>query len=291
MTKSPTDAMMRECYLDLMKKALTGALYAESAWKILEHSRTARNPEKTSVMHPFRLIHAKFRDMMIAKLRKKSLLLVEALPFDKKIRECGYDWPMIGYTMVGTKRLGNVQRCFADVIERGVPGDLAETGAWRGGMTIFMRALLKAYGDTDRKVWVADSFEGLPAPKNSEDGWDLSRVRQLKVSLEDVKANFERFGLLDEQVEFVKGWFCDSLPKAPIEKLAILRLDGDLYHSTMDALENLFPKVSKGGYVIIDDYFSWAACKQAVTDYCAKHSLQPKIEEIEGRLGAYWKVA
>jgi len=152
-----------------------------------------------------------------------------------------------------------------------------------------MRALLKAYGVADRKVWVADSFEGLPVPKSRADGHDLSRVLHLKVSLERVRANFARFGLLDGQVEFLKGWFSETLPDAPIGQLAILRLDGDLYSSTMDALRSLHHKVSPGGFVIVDDYYSLSSCRRAVTDFLAENSLKPEIRTIDWT-GAFWKV-
>lgn len=137
-------------------------------------------------------------------------------------------------------------------------------------------------------MWVCDSFEGLPAPKNANDGPDWSRIGYLSVSLEQVKSNFEKFELLDEQVEFLKGWFCDTLPGAPIEEIAILRLDGDMYSSTMDSLQNLFHKVSKGGYVIIDDYYSWETTRSAVTDFLRERAMGPEIMRIDWA-GAYWK--
>ncbi|MFW2439053.1 MAG: TylF/MycF family methyltransferase [Arenicellales bacterium] len=255
-------------YVDLMKKVLTASIYDESGWE--NKSRSSKN-------------------LLIRYLENKSILLVKVKDFDASKREEGRDWPFFGYTMAGHKRLNNVQKCLEDILQKDVPGDLIETGAWRGGTTIFMRALLKAYGVTDRKVWVADSFEGLPVPKNKADGKDLSQVDYLKVSLEEVKSNFIKFGLLDEQVEFLKGWFCDTLPVAPINEIAILRLDGDLYSSTMDALENLYHKVHKGGYVIVDDYYSWAACRRAVTDFLEKKEIQPEIMTIDWT-GAFWQV-
>ncbi len=109
-----------------------------------------------------------------------------------------------------------------------------------------MRAMLRIHEVTDRVVWAADSFEGMPVPEHNSDGWDMSRIEQLKVSLDEGKSNFARFGLLDQQVRFLQGWFKDTLPTAPINKLPILRLDGDLYNSTMDALTNLYDKLSLG---------------------------------------------
>ncbi len=258
-------------YIDLLKKALTASIYDESAWEV-KVSRKGR-------------IGRYFYNV----LRDNSLLVVKAKPFDASKREMGIDWPMFGYTMVGHCRLDNVQNCVEDVLRDGIPGDFIETGAWRGGTTIFMRALLTVYEVSDRKVWVADSFEGLPVPKNESDGPDLSAIDVLKVSLEQVQSNFKKFDLLDDQVCFLKGWFCDTLPTAPIDKLAILRLDGDMYSSTMDSLVNLYHKVSKGGYVIVDDYYSWPSCQRAVTDFIEKNAIEPEIKAIDWS-GAYWRV-
>jgi hypothetical protein len=221
--------------------------------------------------------------------RKFNFVLLKKRPYNQDIRAKGMDWPLFGYTMIGEKRLDNIQYCVMDVLRRRVPGDLIETGVWRGGSTILMRAALKAAGVSDRTVWVADSFEGLPAPKDGTDGPDLSHIKHLKVSLEQVRANFARFGLLDDQVKFLKGWFCDTLPTAPIERLAILRLDGDLYSSTRDALEALYPKVSPGGYVIVDDYGSWPECKRAVNEYIERNNINADIEAIDDG-GVFWMV-
>jgi O-methyltransferase/demethyldecarbamoylnovobiocin O-methyltransferase/8-demethyl-8-(2,3-dimethoxy-alpha-L-rhamnosyl)tetracenomycin-C 4'-O-methyltransferase len=95
--------------------------------------------------------------------------------------------------------------------------------------------------------------------------------------------------LLDDQVRFLKGWFKDTLPTAPIEKLSVLRLDGDLYESTMTALESLYPKLSIGGYAIIDDYApSVPCCVQAVDDFRARHNITEQMEST-GEYGVCWK--
>jgi Macrocin-O-methyltransferase (TylF) len=121
--------------------------------------------------------------------------------FDEPVRAEGIDWPARAHTMVGLKRLANVQECVENVIADGVAGDLIETGAWRGGTTIFMRAILKAHGVTDRTVWVADSFAGLPPPDTvhfpHDRGDTLHQFPQLGVTLERVRDNFRRYGLLD----------------------------------------------------------------------------------------------
>ena len=102
------------------------------------------------------------------------------------------------------------------------------------------------------------------------------------------RRNFERYCLLDEQVRFLKGWFSDTLPDAPIEELAVVRLDGDLYESTMDGLVNLYPKLSPGGYCIIDDYGHIDACRQAVDDYRSAHGIEEEMLVIDGA-GSYWR--
>ncbi|MBL7495919.1 TylF/MycF family methyltransferase [Frankia sp. CNm7] len=213
--------------------------------------------------------------------------------FDGDQRATGQDWPTVAHTMVGLARLDNVQECAATAIMEGVPGDLVETGVWRGGTSIFMRAVLRAYGVTDRLVWVCDSFEGMPVsgpdshPSDQETRLHLANA-VLAVPLEQVRANFGVYGLLDDQVRFLKGWFRDTLPTAPIERIAVLRLDGDLYESTMDALDNLYPKVSPGGFVIIDDY-QIPACRAAVHDYRAAHGVTAPLTRID-QWAVFWRL-
>jgi hypothetical protein len=224
----------------------------------------------------------------------QDMNLLQKEPFNAKVREHGCDWPAYAHTMVGFKRLDNIRFCIEQVLARGVPGDLLEAGVWRGGATIFMRAVLKVHGVTDRCVWAADSFQGLPPPNPAkypaDAGLRLDTFKELAISLEEVQENFRRYGLLDKQVRFLKGWFRDTLPTAPIQRLAILRLDGDLYESTMDTLVPLYPKLSPGGYLLIDDYFSFPACKQAVHDYRDQHGITEKIIPIDWT-GAYWQRA
>ena len=195
------------------------------------------------------------------------------------------------HTMVGRKRLDNITHCLDIIRSENVPGDLIETGVWRGGSSILMRGYLAAWEMNDRKLWVADSFEGLPVPSLPEDeGWDFSaaKVPILAIPLEEVKENFRRYNLLDDQVQFLKGWFCDTLPSAPIDKLAVLRLDGDLYESTMDGLNALYGKVSPGGFIIVDDYGDFEPCRRAITEFREKHGITDPIEIIDWA-GAFWR--
>jgi O-methyltransferase len=244
----PGDAAQR--YLDLLKRALTGWLQYDTE----------------------------------VRLRKGNAV-------DLQKRTEGRDWPILAHTMIGVRRLDNVQHCVESVLRDAVPGDLVEAGVWRGGAAIFMRAILLAHGVVDRQVWLADSFAGLPPPnvdKYPQDaGLDFYKYPKLAVSLEQVQENFARYGLLDDQVKFLRGWFRDSLPAAPVEQIAVLRLDGDLYESTMDSLQHLYPKLSAGGFVILDDYGSIAACRQAVEDYRAAHAVRDPVQQIDWA-GSYW---
>jgi hypothetical protein len=212
--------------------------------------------------------------------------------FDLRQRSEGMDWPENAHTMIGLKRLDALHACVEDVLARGVPGDLVETGVWRGGACILMRGVLAAHGVRDRVVWAADSFQGLPPPDAArypqDAGLYFAHRGELAVSLEEVQENFRRYGLLDDQVRFLKGWFRDTLPAAPIERLAVLRLDGDLYESTMDGLTHLYPKLEQGGFLIVDDYGDVPACRQAVADYRAAHGITEEIVAIDWS-GALWR--
>lgn len=214
--------------------------------------------------------------------------------FNAALRARGGDWPSQAHTMIGYQRLRNIRELMSHVVGDNIAGDFVETGAWRGGACIYMRAVLKVFGVTDRKVWVADSFEGLPKPDSqrypAQDIGDLHHTYEaLAVSLEEVQNNFRKYDLLDDQVQFLKGWFKDTLPSAPIEKIAILRLDGDMYASTMDALQALGHKVSQGGFIIVDDLGAVEGCRRAIADYRKDKGITAPIHDIDG-IGAFWRV-
>jgi O-methyltransferase len=212
---------------------------------------------------------------------------------DPALRLEGRDWPSEAETMIGMFRLNNVHTCAVDALQNGIPGDFVEAGVWRGGAAILMRAILAAYGDRTRRVWVADSFAGLPRPDPGQypadagdRHWELSQY--LAIPLEEVKRNFARYGLLDDQVRFLPGWFKDSLPSAPVETIAVLRVDGDMYESTFQALTSLYPKLASGGYLIVDDYGALPSCKAAVLDFRKTFGIQDEIRTIDWT-GVYWQ--
>ena len=271
----------KEQYIELFKKILVGAVYEESGWeKIYDNQRSFFS-------RPFSFQF--LRDKIVRLLQKRSLVLYKKLDNNLKNIIDGKASSGPRYTAVSIKRLDNIEYCINEILKNKIEGDFIETGVWRGGSTIFMRELLRINNITDRKVFVADSFEGMPKPKGKNDGSDLSSFISAKVSVEKVKSNFSFFDLNDEQVVYVKGWFSESLPNAPINKLSLLRLDGDLYHSTMDSLKNLYQKVSKGGYVIVDDYHDWVECKRAVSDFRDEHSITSELITVDWS-AVYWKV-
>lgn len=226
-----------------------------------------------------------------ATLRERGWRLVSP-GASRDVRTVGNDWPPHAETMVGLARLGNVLDCATAALADGVPGDFVETGVWRGGTAIYLRGILEALGgpdDTDRRVWACDSFRGLPeATLEIDVPMKLHTFEPLAVGIDAVRAAFARYGLLDDRVRFVEGWFRDTLPDLPVTSIAVLRLDGDMYESTMDALTALEPKVSPGGFVIVDDYGGIEACRQAVTDYRSAAGVTASIREVDWT-GVWWR--
>jgi O-methyltransferase len=266
-----TEHDVRSLYLDLLRRNLT------------RYGMHERMPSEW----PLR------RRLLFKAVNTISPMRLGISPFSENKRDLGLDWPAEAETMIGMKRLTSLQESVETVLADDVPGDLVECGVWRGGACILMRAVLAAHGDEKRSVWLADSFQGVPRsdPANykADKGIraDLA-AGILGVSEAEVKANFERYGLLDDQVRFLPGWFKDTLQDAPIDQIALLRLDGDLYESTIQALDALYPRLSPGGFCIIDDYYAVKACEVAVTDYRAKHGISAEIVDIDGT-GALWR--
>jgi O-methyltransferase len=258
-----TDLDVRSLYLDLLRRNLT------------RYGMRERMPERWPLRRRVLLKTFNLRNELYGARRFSG-----ATP-----RDLGLDWPAEAETMIGMQRLTSLQRCVETVLADDIPGDLIECGVWRGGACILMRAVLAAHGDETRSVWLADSFQGVPRgdPANykADKGIRLDRYAGiLGVSEAEVRANFQRYGLLDEQVRFLPGWFKDTLHDAPIDRIAVLRLDGDLYESTMQALDALYPRLSPGGFCIIDDYHVMKPCEQAVTDYRVKHGVSAEIVDI-----------
>lgn len=219
---------------------------------------------------------------------KRQILRLDRLEDgqDFQQRIVGKDWPKEAESMIGMLRMDNIRDCLVTVINEEIPGDFIECGVWRGGACIFAKAVIDVYGST-KKVFVADSFCGFPTPKfNWDKGADFLDAEELKVSEDIVRANFNRYGYFDDRVVFVKGYFEDSLPKLK-GTFSVIRADGDLFESTIDILENLYPRLSVGGFLIVDDY-GLECCHQAVDQYREKYAITAPIIRIDN-FGAYWQ--
>ena len=231
------------------------------------------------------------RDSLIGRLNEEPPLPASKVDgYYEDVREQGWDWPSKAPSMIGAKRMNNVRNECERVIKAGVPGDFMETGVWRGGACMMMRAVLKAYQVTDRRVIAADSFAGFPPPSegvSADAAFEFHTYRDFAVPLKEVKAAFARYGLLDEQVVFLEGLFKDTLPAAPVEVLAVLRLDGDMYQATMDGLVNLYHKLSLGGTLIVDDYYLFESQRKAVDEFRAMYRINDPLVQID-QFGGYW---
>jgi O-methyltransferase len=266
-SEQTSTAELRDLYLELLAGSLTHTIYA-GVDRIDPPSGTRAMIEAIDDPYERRLV------------------------FDpERSREEGRDWPLYAQTMVGLERLRNVRRCVESVLAEEVPGDLIEAGAWRGGVGILMRGVLKAYGVRDRQVWVADSFRGLPPPDPdrypADHGGEGHEFEPLAVGVDEVRENFRRYGLLDKQVQFVEGWFHDTLPALRENAWSVVRIDADMYGSTMDALVNLYGGLSPGGFLIVDDY-ALPPCREAVEDFRRDRGIEEPIERIDWT-GVFWR--
>lgn len=285
------DSGLGRRYLDLLKKSLLNELYIENESRIVHMVAAAANGRAID-MHTVADIG---RDAPLCGAIKQAkdiggtVLITRTadntpLPALRMVTD-------VSHTMIGRRRLDNLEACLETIVADNITGDVIETGVWRGGAVIFMRGFLAAHEIHDRFVWAADSFSGLPPPTLPQDaGYDGSATVApgLAVDLPSVMALFERYGLLDDQVKFLKGWFRDTLPSAPITQLALLRLDGDLYESTMDALTALYDKVSPGGFVIVDDYFSCPPCGSAIEDFRRCRGITDEMIQIDPQ-SLFWR--
>ncbi len=286
----PLKNNLTQPYINLLKRSLVGQLYIENEYHITR-AIASLVYGKVTYQDFYAIDRTDFMFQGLKEQKENGNTFV--------FRKPGSGTPIfelrnlteLAHTMIGMKRMDNIQYCVETVLKENVAGDLIETGVWRGGAAIFMRGLLAAYGINDRVVWVADSFQGVPPPTHPQDAnLDLSSKVYpfLTVSRKEVEGLFERYGLLDDKVEFLEGWFKDTLASAPIETLSILRLDGDLYKSTMDALNPLYAKVTTGGFIIVDDYYSCPPCKCAVDDFRATKGISDEMFKIDDQ-SVFWR--
>ncbi len=160
-----------------------------------------------------------------------------------------------------------------DVIRRGIPGDMVECGVFAGAQCAVMAKAILLAGDK-RRVHLFDSFAGMPqcGPEDHEFIRSNKRPGEACQTIEDVKRNMAEWQIPDEMLVYHKGWFADTVPNSETGPIALLRLDGDLYESTKVCMTHLYPRVSMGGWVIVDDYHL-SGCEKAVREIVAPHPI------------------
>jgi len=196
-------------------------------------------------------------------------------------------------SMLPVPCMDNIKYCIDECIKNNIEGDYIECGIWRGGALLYAQKVFESYNDY-RPIWGADSFQGIMKPNPQKYPADTGDMHwadpQLSVSLEQVKNNFRLFGDIPNNVNFLEGWFKDTLSDSRIERISILRADGDLYESTIDILNNLYHKLSVGGFCIIDD-FGHKGAKAAVMDFREKHGITDEIKIVHTQwtdVTAFW---
>jgi O-methyltransferase len=271
--------MAQDPYIELLKQVISGRFHRENGMRINYLLDVAYGQQAFDVK----------RVIDVRSHASDRLAAIEADADEQgHYRERMFSFP---YSMLGQKRLYNIEAVIRTILREGIAGNFLEAGVWRGGACIFARLLLNHLDPGgDRRVLVADSFAGLPSSDHAADQpYPFHLDPSLSVSLAQVRENFRLFGLdPDQGVSFIPGFFADSLPGYDTGGLAVLRADGDLYVSTVDILENLYDQVVPGGYVIIDDYGALEPCRQATEDFRAKRGITDTIHWVDWT-GVYWR--
>lgn len=210
------------------------------------------------------------------------------------------------YTMVSPERLMATVDAVTHIVRRDVPGALVECGVWRGGSVLGMIRTLQRLGVADREVYLCDTFTGMTAPSAEDisafDPPAFATYEAASVAgdrawsglfgegvfgLEQVQTLIEGTGYPSERVHFVVGDVLETIPDGAPDVIAVLRLDTDWYDSTSHELEHLYPRLARGGVLIIDDYGHWQGAKKAFDEYFASRDDQPLLSRTDytGRMG------
>ncbi len=260
---NPTAGM----YLDLLRKCVTREMFADTGYAVTPRGHTLKS---------------RMAKVVLEILSRKQLKLVRENQTTLEDKLEGRGWPGTAESMSGSRRLEFFQKVLYVIERDGVRGDFFEGGCWRGGAVIMMLGALRALGMSDRKVWAADSFEGYPAPgpdSTAEDRFLYEQGSYFRISRGDFEANVAKYQLMSDALVVLEGYFDRSLPTAPIDRLALIRIDIDGYEGTRAILENLYPKLSPGGFVVVDDYGVEGA-RRAIDGYLAEHHPSASIRSI-----------
>ncbi len=265
-------------YLDLMGRALINSLHPDLGSRILGLVRE--------------LLAAQGRAATVPALEQELARFFGPIADNDRFDSAQWHSKIAGepFTMSSPERLRNVREAAQTVLREAIPGDFVETGVWRGGLCIMMKAVLAAHAAT-RRLYVCDSFQGLPEILDGVDApLKLHENPLLAIGVDQVRENFSRFGLLDDDVVFIEGWFADTMPRLRdrIDAISILRLDGDYYSSTRDVIDALYDKVSPGGFVIVDDYGCYQQARDAIHDFWRERGLAPRLIQVDWTCH-YWR--
>lgn len=185
------------------------------------------------------------------------------------------------YTLCGNARLRALYQAVRQTVTEGVPGDVVECGTARGGSAALIGLSLKQMG-ADWRLWVFDTFEGLPAPDVTGPDWEEGRgyTGRFRGSLEEVRELFKKCGILSKAT-FVKGLFIDTLPGCGVQAISLLHIDCDWYESVKLCLDTFYERVSSGGIIQIDDYGHWEGARKAVDEFLKNHPQEVRIRYVD----------
>jgi O-methyltransferase len=229
-----------------------------------------------------------------------SLTILDSLKYVPLVQYANIDklllfWKVCPYAQQNYASLSQAYELTTSAERDSLPGSIVECGVWRGGCAAVMAAVA-ARSKSHRKIWLFDSFEGMPEGTKEDVGeeakWlsrsmmngNLAPVGTNVAPVDDVKTLFfKKLRLQEDTVKIVKGWFQNTLPKYKNEigSIAILRIDADWYESTKVCLEHLYDNVVSGGYVIIDDYGYYPGCKKAVDEFIAARNLDVNVIPVD----------
>ncbi len=185
------------------------------------------------------------------------------------------------YTICSNVRLRGLYRSAQCVVTQKIPGDLVECGTAHGGSAALLGLALKRLNEK-RRLWIFDTFEGLPAPSNADPDLEIARLYtgDSRADLGEVSALLDQLGL-GAQCELVKGLFQDTLPASAVETIAVLHIDCDWYESVKICLDQLYDRVSPGGIIQFDDYGYWAGARKAVDEFLYRRSISTPLRRLD----------